>query len=512
MKKLLLLLTFVQILVFFVLATGKADATTIVCPLTPQADRQIIILNNDYSPRYLVANGTAANALWGPVSSTVPSGNYDVTLVSFDYRPERTAPRTQHKETWFFKFKDAYGNIVARTNTINDLPESQNWLTQKVNYNLYIPPSAISMAAFHGAYFDSNPNSVYPVCVALDRISPKFTSASLSSLNGLSGTSSFTTTLKATALYTGPLADKVNYTFWWNCDSASTDIAYLRRPSVCGEPTDPAFGLKYDGQPGGTATTSKTTPGHTYPSGFYTPKVVIERGTASPVEERARITVYNNPPRLSNAAVSEPDYCFSGPTGNVSWNYADTENDAQSFYRLQVDTLSGSFTNPVYDSAKQPSSGLPSASIPPGELEFNQEYQARVMVWDSFGSASSWENVPASWKTPQHSYPRYVPFTSEVDSISRSSVQYNFFNQSICYDGNNLATACGRWEYDFDYLSGTDSFFNPDPSHTYFSTGTYQIKETVVDADGYICSGSPQEISVNLLPSGPVVWREVSPF
>src|SRR3989344_2431310 len=140
MKKLLLPLVFAKILMLFTLAAEDASAT-FACPLTPRANRQIIILNNDFSPRYLVSNGTAGNAFWGPSSASIPSGNYDVTLVSFDHRPEHTSPSTQPKEIWYFKFKDLNGNIVARTNSISDLPADQSWRTEKVNTNFYIPPS-----------------------------------------------------------------------------------------------------------------------------------------------------------------------------------------------------------------------------------------------------------------------------------------------------------------------------------------------------------------------------------
>jgi hypothetical protein len=95
-----------------------------------------------------------------------------------------------------------------------------------------------------------------------------------------------TTTL--TADVSGTAAGSINYTFWWNCDSASTDVPTVI--TACGDPNGTSGnenGIKFDGISEDPKVIS-----HTYSlADTYIAKVIAERDTALPAESRTTITV-----------------------------------------------------------------------------------------------------------------------------------------------------------------------------------------------------------------------------
>ncbi len=84
----------------------------------------------------------------------------------------------------------------------------------------------------------------------------------------------------------------INYTFWWNCNNGSSNVSVVT--GVCGDPTDPAIGAKFDG-----VTDTQKSAAHTYASvGSYAAKVIIERGTRA-AESRQAIDVQTPPEDFS---------------------------------------------------------------------------------------------------------------------------------------------------------------------------------------------------------------------
>ena len=80
-----------------------------------------------------------------------------------------------------------------------------------------------------------------------------------------------------------------NYTFWWNCTSAATNVADATRD--CGDPSNPTIGLKEDGVTGdnySTKTVYKT-------AGTYTAKVIVERSNLPATAKSISLTVCNGP-------------------------------------------------------------------------------------------------------------------------------------------------------------------------------------------------------------------------
>jgi len=148
---------------------------TPTCPLTSGANRTIVYFNKNI----IVAWGNADEAKDGPYSVNLPSGEYDVTLVSFDDHVGKSG-QIQPREQYYVSLM-GNGSEVARSNSIADLPDSQNYLTQKVNSGLFLPSGVNSVTAYHPAFYDSNPNSIVPVCAAFDKLEeePKDTSLSI---------------------------------------------------------------------------------------------------------------------------------------------------------------------------------------------------------------------------------------------------------------------------------------------------------------------------------------------
>ncbi len=97
-----------------------------------------------------------------------------------------------------------------------------------------------------------------------------------------------------TAYVMGSAVGTVNYSFWWNCNSAVTGVSNAE--TACGALPAPVVGTcqtnsngaKCNGMSATTQTVSRS-----YSLGNYTPKVIVERGSASPAESRDTVTVLN---------------------------------------------------------------------------------------------------------------------------------------------------------------------------------------------------------------------------
>ena len=118
-----------------------------------------------------------------------------------------------------------------------------------------------------------------------------------------------------TATASGSATGSINYNFWWDCNDDSTDLAILSSPDHCGTPVDPAIGMKADGEAANhlTATHDYSLPG------TYHPKVIVERGGADPVEQRAQIVITQAPQKTLDVSLSATQIGNSFPS-NISFN------------------------------------------------------------------------------------------------------------------------------------------------------------------------------------------------
>ena len=171
----------------------------------------------------------------------------------------------------------------------------------------------------------------------------------------------------------------INYTFWWNCSSGSSNVSTVT--GTCGNPNDPAIGAKFDG----VSETSKNV-AHVYSAvGSYTAKVIVERGVRAD-EERISISA-NQPPEDFSLSKSNNIEAFitSAPLATSTetvvvvvplfgYNSATT---------LSIDSVTPSIPGAIYhfrnNTNGQESSGYsPSMNLTSGQFSAGADFWARI--------------------------------------------------------------------------------------------------------------------------------------
>ena len=180
--------------------------------------------------------------------------------------------------------------------------------------------------------------------LSVDKVLPTLYAALMA--NPPSGAAPLSVTFTATP--SGTASGTYNYTFWWNCANPGTSVSTVS--TICGDPTNPAVGAKFD-----AVTDNPKAVTYAYTSaGSYTPKVIIERGTAAPAESRAAITVSAAPaPNLLSPANGT-----NFPSGTTSATLQWTSVSNAIGYGLEVYT--GSCGGPLFLGVDIPA---PSTSI-----------------------------------------------------------------------------------------------------------------------------------------------------
>ena len=149
------------------------------CPLTASEND---ILVNFGTSHFLLSSQSEAAATYGPTSASVPAGTYDVTLASYDSHSVKGG-QNQPNERYYLILKNG-STLVAQTNAIGDLPENDDYKTEKVNTNLVLSQALTTITAFHAAYPDtSSPNSITPICAVFHPIPPPPPSAPICTLS-----------------------------------------------------------------------------------------------------------------------------------------------------------------------------------------------------------------------------------------------------------------------------------------------------------------------------------------
>lgn len=146
-------------------SSASAQQSIIACPLQPQPGRTIVSFGTT-TP--IVAHLTIAEAATGPVAVALPDGVYNITAISYDGHSTRQPPQNQTAEQFYLRL-----NNGQTTNSISDLPENSDSLTEQINANFTITGAVSALFAQHSQYPDpSEPNSITPVCAAFDNITP----------------------------------------------------------------------------------------------------------------------------------------------------------------------------------------------------------------------------------------------------------------------------------------------------------------------------------------------------
>jgi hypothetical protein len=140
------------------------------CPFAPKAGRTII----HFGQQRIYSDG-GSNSKYPPrtnaVSTNLPAGSYDVSLFGWDGYINREKI-SQPNERYYLAFI-AGGNAVVKSNSSGDLADMVRSASfnGKVNSGLVVPQTITAVRAEHAVYPDtSSPNSLNPICAALDVI------------------------------------------------------------------------------------------------------------------------------------------------------------------------------------------------------------------------------------------------------------------------------------------------------------------------------------------------------
>ncbi|MBI2674457.1 MAG: PKD domain-containing protein [Candidatus Yanofskybacteria bacterium] len=224
------------------------------------------------------------------------------------------------------------------------------------------------------------------------------------------------------------------------------------------------------------------------------------------------------PPTVSNVFITVPNYCISGPSATVGWDYSDPSGSPQSAYQVQMDNQS-SFNSPEVDSGKISCENCRSFYGGLGALQFNTTYRARVRTWNLSDSPSAWREADScsgtgcqpngSWKTPSHAYPQggNPPFSwTPLNPSINNPIQ---FTDNTVFDpaSNNK-----QWSWTFVPAGGgSGSSSEQNPQYTFNETGTYQV--TLKARDNAVPSGqfcAWPTAAINLQKPIPI-WKEIAP-
>jgi len=271
-----------------------------------------------------------------------------------------------------------------------------------------------------------------------------------------------------TADVSGTATGTINYTFWWNCDNSGTSVEEVT--AVCGDPTDPTIGAKFDG----VWDDSKTVT-HTYwDTGTYTAKVIVERGSAAPAEGRVTITVTPSPnhdPELSSGDV-DPDSGDTSTTFTYTVKYYDQDGDSPSAKYVYIDgsphTMSlytGSASNGTYRYRTTLSAG-----------------SHNYYFYFTDGNGGS-DRLPSSrtYSGPIVTEPNHSPNTPSTPSGPSAGyvgTSYTFSTSATDPDGDPI-------EYRFNWGDGNVSDWGGSTqSHSWLSPDNYCIKAQARDSHG----------------------------
>jgi hypothetical protein len=144
---------------------ATAQQNNIPCPLQPQTGRTLVLFG---TTNQLLATGSLAEATSSPISVSLPAGIYNITASSFDAHSTRQVFQNQQQEQFYLRLSNG-----QTTNRISDLPETSDSLTEQIDANFAVTSNITSLIAQHAEYPDPvEPNSIIPVCVAFDDVTP----------------------------------------------------------------------------------------------------------------------------------------------------------------------------------------------------------------------------------------------------------------------------------------------------------------------------------------------------
>ncbi|MFH1385502.1 MAG: hypothetical protein ABIG65_00425, partial [Patescibacteria group bacterium] len=169
MKKKLFFVFTIGLLALVALNIKNAQAAVTDCPFRAQANR--ILVDFGGADLGVGATATEADAKKGPFNVSLPAGNYQVTLVSYDDHVSHPG-QDQPEERYYITLNNSSGNVVATSNSVKDIPDEPiNSTWEIVNTTLSVGQAVSSVYAFHMNYASvptSNWNSMQAICASFD--------------------------------------------------------------------------------------------------------------------------------------------------------------------------------------------------------------------------------------------------------------------------------------------------------------------------------------------------------
>lgn len=173
--------------------------------------------------------------------------------------------------------------------------------------------------------------------------------------NPQSGPSPLTTNLSASV--GGTAVGSINYSFWWNCTDARTDVSAVA--GVCGALPAPSPGSCVTNANGAKCDAISAPPPqtitHTYDATrSYTPKVIVERDGAQPAESRTTVTVNNPSPHINS--IDPQSRVAGGPAFTLNVN-------GTGFIRSSVVRWGGADRRTTFGSSNLLTAEIPASDI-----------------------------------------------------------------------------------------------------------------------------------------------------
>ena len=300
------------------------------------------------------------------------------------------------------------------------------------------------------------------------------------SANPSEGTAPLTTTL--TADVAGTASGTINYTFWWDCNDPGTSVDEVM--AICGSIPTPDLGTCVQNENGmkcNAVTDDPKTVNHVYSSaGTYTAKVIAERGSAPPAEDRTSIVV--EPPQPCPSAptlysIDNPD-CDGNYT--VSWSSV----SGATSYELQEDDNS-SFSSPtrVY-------SGSSISWTASGKSPGTYYYRVRA----------STASCTTGWSTPRSVRVWPIPSTPTLYAISNPDGDGNY---TVSWSLVSDATSYTLQEDDNPSFSSPTTVYSGSSTSKDISgrsAGTYYYRVRASNCRGDSSWSNSQSVTVEALP------------
>jgi hypothetical protein len=138
------------------------------CPFDAQAGRIVVEFPEDV----VLTTRKQSDNSFGPLKVNIPTGTYNITLVSFDDHIEQPKEEDQTQESWFLQAENEQGDIVFESTPISDLPKAQNLLEERVEEHVEITQDITGLSARHVVDVGESETaeSIWPVCAAFDAL------------------------------------------------------------------------------------------------------------------------------------------------------------------------------------------------------------------------------------------------------------------------------------------------------------------------------------------------------